>query len=285
MKYFFDWNDLEDFSEYYYDPDGIPRVLYRQPIGIQYNPITIAQFGLDSYNQFCKSPTPENRQNTLKTARWLIQNFETTAYSGAVWYYRFDLDFYPTKAPWISAMAQGEAISLLLRANSLEENPDFIKTAERAALSFEFPITAGGVCATFADGSLSFEEYPSVPPSHVLNGSIFAIFGLYDYMRHSGNQKISAIFEKGINGLRANLSQYDTGFWSRYDLFPRHRLASPNYQKIHIQLLNELANITGISEFHETAERWQYYLKNPVCRLRWGISKVWEKYRLKYQKH
>lgn len=280
MNYFFDWSGLEDFSEYTYDSNGIPLAQYKPPIGFQYNPITIAQFGLDQFNRFQKSASAENRDNILKAATWLAENYEENSTGGAVWFYHFDLDFYPIKAPWISAMAQGEAISLLLRAASLGNHQKFAEVAERAVIPFQFPIEAGGVCAQFANGALSLEEYPSYPPSHVLNGAIFALFGLYDFLQVRSDSKISEILQTGIQGLSVNLPQYDTGFWSRYDLFPKKRLASPDYHKIHIQLLTSLALISGVPVFQETALRWQDYAESPACRVRWAASKIWEKWRL-----
>jgi len=280
MNYFFDWSGLEDFSEYTYDSNGVPLARYEPPIGFQYNPITIAQFGLDQFNRFQKSVSPENRENILKAATWLAGNYAESPTGGAVWFYHFDLDFYPIKAPWISAMAQGEAISLLLRAASLGSPNNFAEVAGRAVIPFQFPVEAGGVCTRFKNGALGLEEYPSNPPSHVLNGAIFALFGLYDFLQVRSDSKISEIFHAGIQGLRENLQAYDTGFWSRYDLFPKKRLASPNYHKIHIQLLKSLAQISGVTAFQETALRWQHYADSPLCRIRWGASKIREKWRL-----
>jgi len=174
-------------------------------------------------------------------------------------------------------MAQGEAISLLLRAYSLHQQLSFIQTVDKAIITFQYPIFKGGVCANFNDGSLSFEEFPANPPSHVLNGSLFAILGVFDYLHYSNNPAIHQIFQQAISGLKQNLFHYDTGYWTRYDLFPVQRLASRMYHKIHIQLLQVLSKLTGEAYFSQVATKWKRYLSQPTSNLRWGFHKITEK--------
>ena len=146
------------------------------------------------------------------------------------------------------------------------------------------PVSEGGVTACFPDGSLIFEEFPTNPPSLVLNGYIFALLGIFDYATFWKNSEAKGLFQVAIRGLINNLHRYDTGYWNLYDLHPTRRLASPMYLKVHVQLLRILANLTGEAVFQETAEKWQKYLPSPICRFRWLTGKVLEKIRLRFGK-
>ena len=42
-----------------YDSAGVPQLDYHGHIGLQYNPIAIAQYGLGNYNLYRRSPDPE----------------------------------------------------------------------------------------------------------------------------------------------------------------------------------------------------------------------------------
>lgn len=281
IPYYFDWEGAEDFSEYDFDDRGLPLVDYGSIIGQQYNPVTISQFGLFNFNAYLITNHQKYEEIVLTCARWLVENYCELKTGAAVWYYNFDLDFYSTKAPWISAMSQGEAISLLLRAYYLTQDVRFIDTADRASIAFAWSINQNGVCSQFGDGSTSLEEFPSNPPSHVLNGAIFALFGLYDYFKCFDNQQLQQIFQNAVTGLAANLTLYDTGYWTRYDLFPVHRLASRAYHETHIRLLLALSQLTGDNSFKNTAQKWARYQHNPLSYIRWFCSKVIEKIRIK----
>lgn len=49
-------------------------------------------------------------------------------------------------------------------------------------LCFRVHSSEGGVLATFLNKFHWYEEYPTKPPSFVLNGFIYSILGLYDLM-------------------------------------------------------------------------------------------------------
>ena len=50
----------------HHDPNGIPMLDYRGAIGLQYNPIAIAQWGLANYNIFCETSDDARRQRRSK---------------------------------------------------------------------------------------------------------------------------------------------------------------------------------------------------------------------------
>jgi heparosan-N-sulfate-glucuronate 5-epimerase len=177
-------------------------------------------------------------------------------------------------------MAQGEAISLLLRMSQMGDSKTYEAAAQRAVRAFIHSVSAGGVVQAFPDGAPAFEEYPTSPRSLVLNGFLFALLGLRDYGLYFGDAPSQKLFELCIAGLKKNLLRYDTGFWSLYDLHPTRRLASAKYVRIHVQLLQIFADITGDEFFAQVAKRWSAYLDKSSCRARFAVAKVFEKIRL-----
>lgn len=122
---------------------------------------------------------------------------------GAWWYpYRFGVSIQGTRlsAPWFSAMAQGETLSLFVRLYELTKESKWLDAASGTFASLTLPPTANGPWCTWADanGYLWLEEYPRKPPARserVLNGSIFAAFGIYDYWRITGDARAASLFD------------------------------------------------------------------------------------------
>ena len=278
LSYYFNWTGIEAFH-YNFDTRGIPRVDYGGKIGLRYNPITTAQYGLYRLHCFDEKDEEQDLQAAVQCADWLVENLQE---SGSVhaWIYDFDLNWYGPKAPWISGMAQGEGISLLLRINQLLGKQEYLDTAKRAFQPFTVGVADGGVRDYLSEETIIFEEFPTEPPSHVLNGHIFALLGVYDYGMAFEDPEAQKLFQDACIGLAKNLFRWDCGFWCLYDLHPTHRLASRMYMKVHIQLLNILYDLSNQTEFQQTAIRWNNYLRNPAFQARWAGTKVIEKIRL-----
>ncbi|MGH2980086.1 MAG: D-glucuronyl C5-epimerase family protein, partial [Solirubrobacterales bacterium] len=163
-------------------------------------------------------------------------------------------------AGWPSAMAQGEGASLLARLHLETGEERWADAARRAVAAMRLPSGEGGVQARL-DGGTWPEEYPTDPPSYVLNGGIFALWGLYDVGVALGDEEVRRQFEQGAGTLAANLHRWDTGYWSRYDLFPHPvmNVASSFYHALHTSQLEAMQVIAPRTEFEATARRFAGY--------------------------
>ncbi len=162
---------------------------------------------------------------------------------------------YDLPAPWFSAMAQGQAASLLVRAATVLERPDLLARGLDATRS----LTQPPLVAQAEEGPV-LQEYPTSPPAHVLNGWIFGLWGLYDVSASMSAEAADKAFHDGAVALARRLPRYDVlDGWSRYDLYP-HRLthvASPFYHRLHVAQLRVMAALVpGEPAFAGTAERW-----------------------------
>jgi hypothetical protein len=165
-------------------------------------------------------------------------------------------------------MAQGEAASLLVRLYLTTAEEAFASAALRALAPLSQPSTNGGVCA-FLEGARWPEEFPTRPPSFVLNGAMFAWWGVRDVAVGLGDREAGHFFETGADTLAANLWRYDTGKWSLYSLYPHpvRPVASSFYHALHIEQLRAMNMFAPRLQFPEMQRRWERYVESK--RLRW----------------
>jgi hypothetical protein len=252
------------------DRKGIPLVDYdrlfrgrtaadgKRAYGVHYTPVTIAQYGLGSLNRYYSTGDPESCGGFLRQADWLLENLDTTPQGFGVWLHQFEFPAYQLKPPWVSAMAQGQGMSVLLRAHELTNDQKYLDAASRAFGSFLHDISEGGVCTYDGEDSLWLEEFPSCPPSRVLNGFIFALWGVLDLYRVTGDSRARDVWQGGLHTLKTNLHRYERVFWSCYDLL-RRTISSLGYHQLHVLQLDVLSQLTGEQTFAECARRWQAY--------------------------
>jgi hypothetical protein len=262
-----------------YDSSGVPQLDYHGHIGPQYNPIAIAQYGLGNYNLYRRTTDPVRRMKFLLAADWLCSHLEQNPQGLAVWNHHFDWEYRDTlRAPWYSALAQGQGISVLVRAHKetlisgrgSEYDSRYIDAAQRALVAFFQPIDAGGVAFTDESGDLWFEEYIVKPPTHILNGFIWAAWGVYDYFLATKHPAAHGLFQQAVRTMLHNLDRYDLGFWSLYEQSGTRlpMVASNFYHRLHIVQLRVMHRLTGEEKFAQVADRWEGYTRSRINRAR-----------------
>ena len=248
-----------------FDAAGIPLLDYRGKLGLQYNPIAIAQYGLGNYNLFHRTQDPERRRKFLGVADWLATHLEQNPVGLWVWNHDFDWEYRTRlKAPWYSALAQGQGISLLVRAHRDTGELVYLDAAQRAFMAFLKDIDEGGVVYADDEGHTWFEEYIVSPPTHILNGFIWASWGVYDYFLVTGDPSAQKLFDQAVHTLMANLQHYDVGFWSLYEQSGTwlKMMASPFYHHLHVVQLEILYQLTGEDLFKKYAAKWNSYRRS-----------------------
>jgi hypothetical protein len=248
-----------------FDSAGIPMLDYRGSLGRQYNPIAIAQYGLGNYNLHVRTGDASRRQTFLRIAEWLAEHLEPNANGLKMWMHHFDWEYRDTlRAPWYSALAQGQGISVLVRAYEETQDIRFKRAADDAFEAFRHDVSEGGVTFTDALGDLWYEEYIVSPPTHILNGFMWASWGVYDYLILTGESGVRDLFQRAVSTLLKNLETFDTGFWSLYEhsgtILPM--MASNFYHHLHIVQLRVMSRITGEPLFAHFADKWTGYTES-----------------------
>ena len=265
-----------------FDEQGLPLVDYKKwfqthgvstkngRFPITYTPVTIAQFGLAAHQRFLQNQSDEDYSRFLLAANWLVNHLKKGEDNFWVWEHDFSMPIYHLDPPWVSAMAQGQGMSLLLRAYEQTKKMVYLKASRAAFQAFLFPIEKGGVTCADEEGNVWFEEYPTDPPSHVLNGMIFAMIGIYDYLFVTADVDAHRLFESGIITFLKKLGSYDTGYGSRYDLLTK-RVVEEKYHRMHIAQLRLLFEWTGEGVFKKMADRWESAWDDPLARAKRAI--------------
>jgi len=241
----------------FYDEEGIPvTFFYYTGKKIYAHPTSIAQWGLASIQKYLRTHQIRHLASFKKACEWFVK--KGLQQDGALFFpLNFDHPAYCLKKPWRSAMTQGEAVSLLVRGFLYFKKNKYLKAAEDAFKSFEK--AEWGMLVHDKHGYW-LEEVPSQPPSHILNGMIFAMYGIYDLFLATKKNFYLDFFKKVANTLAENLQLYDLGYWSRYDLLfglP----ASKIYHSLHIQQLASLYYITSNEIFRKYYQLFQNYLR------------------------
>jgi hypothetical protein len=258
--YYMRFDEKADYDGLF-DDNGIPMLDYRGSIGPQYNPIAIAQYGLGNYNLFRETSESNRRQRFLAAADWLVDNLELHLGGTHVWMHHFDFEYRDMlRAPWHSGLAQGQGLSLLTRAHVETGDRRYEGAAEIAFLAFCSDMSEGGVVHLDDSGQPWVEEYPASPPTHILNGFIWALWGVRDHALATGSTEADSLWDQSVETLVNNLHLYETKNWSLYDLSSTGRMkmvASGFYHRLHIVQLRIMADLTGNPVFERYADRWE----------------------------
>ena len=255
---------------WYYEPkdaEGLPIRLYLT-VGPRYNPTRVAAYGLAHFNRYVRTQEPVHRARFFQVANWFLR-----APDGR---WRYDFPGLDLPAGWVSAMAQGEGISGLVRAWVLSGDERYLAQARRACAPLVQPLEAGGVRSTLVGGEPFLEEYPTAQPDHVLNGFLYALIGLVDLQRVDPEVVATVGLEDLLNTLERRLGWWDAGFWSLYDLSYRRtgmpNLATVSYHNLHVTQLTFLGYAMQRPRLLDMARRWAEDTRRPLRRWRalWG---------------
>ena len=258
------------------DAAGVPLLDYRGHVGRQYNPIAIAQWGLGNFNLYRRTGRAERKDRYLLAADWLVSNLRPNAQGVAVWQHPFDWEYRQVlKAGWYSALAQGQGVSLLCRAHRDTGRDVYLEAAQAAFRSLTLDVKDGGVRIAEGPDGAWLEEAPVDPPTHILNGFVWALWGVRDYAVVSNESKAWSLLGACARTLERRLPEFDCGFWSLYEQSGTRlpMLASPFYHLLHISQLmitSRLLDLTGLTRW---SGRWQAYASSRWCRARALVQK------------
>jgi heparosan-N-sulfate-glucuronate 5-epimerase len=245
------YNDLTGKALAYTNPtiaNEALAVLLADPASLV--PVDVAQLGLGSWQ--AAKVNPEWRQTACNAARGLAAALDP---EGRLWHRWPVRHTYRLRSPWCSAMAQGQAVSLFLRVGLDEDDAGLVRAAGLASKTL---VAESSELVRMTGAGPVLEEYPTEPASHVLNGWIFALWGLYD-LACLGDTAAARSFDAGVNTLIERLPLYDVaGGWSRYDLFPHPltHVASPFYHRLHVAQLEAMEILVDGNPFAATIRRW-----------------------------
>jgi heparosan-N-sulfate-glucuronate 5-epimerase len=247
--YFFDIS--KKYTEYKgkKDPHGI--YLFEGYDGeYHYHPLEIAQYSLAAWCHFSKTGYKNVALDAIKQCDWLIKNMSA---NGALLIQHKNPRYMDLPSPWYSGMAQGIAISSLLRAYFYTRDDLYFTTAVQLFNFLNLPFDEGGLKRPF-DNKYIYEEYPRSNISGVLNGHISAALSVIELSRF--DKKYCKLASCEIDNIYALMPYYDVGFYSLYSL--DGEMASGFYHRYVTIQLDALSKIDSrFALFHAKFKKYQ----------------------------
>lgn len=236
------------------------------------DPVVVAQFALACWNRYVTKGEEQSREHFLREALWLVKHARCVGVDAVGWPLAYAHPLYFTRGSWLSSVAQGCGLSALARAYQLTGDERFLETAHHVARTFERDILDGGVCAPIGEDGVFFEEVAVYPAAHTLQGCIFALLGLYDYVAITGNLHMQQHIQRGEATLHSAFDEFDRGFWTRADLI-RRDLTTPTQLAQQTALLRALVSYSACPSCAERASRWQHYQRGSLSRLQYMFAR------------
>jgi hypothetical protein len=237
------------------DVYGVPVQRSRR-LGAFYNPAYVAWYGLMVLEQsLLRGGVVDDRFRIQ--VEWLLKNAVRQPDGAIVWPFPVDVreGRCTLRAPWISAMIQGLAISTLVRAHRQGwESDELIEICRAAVKVYGKDVDEGGVRTTEGRGAL-YEEYPAYPLPRVMDGFLFSLLGLYDFWVETGEAVAKERFQEGVQGLLNYISAWN--YRDRWSWYGSHGyLCPPQYHVLNRLLVLTLARVTGEPLLTRYAELW-----------------------------
>lgn len=249
-----------------YDVNGIPLIKINGTF--VYNPVSIAQFGLQYYSYYIKDGDKDNIKPMIAAADWLVYNQDRKT---GKWLYKFPFNVggmdIRLESGWSSAMGQGQAISLLVRAYNLTKDERYIQAAELGLEPLKVDVENDGL-TRYIDGHPYYEEYPTNPPSYALNGFMFTLLGLYDLSYIKPESEATRLYNEGMETLKFVLPNYDSEE-NRISIYhlghitkaPRSIHVSNFYHMVHIIQLKSLDSVSKDYILEKYYKLWKSYIE------------------------
>lgn len=226
--------------------------------------IAIFQYGLAANDLYLQTKDKSMLERMSNCVAWALDNQQ----ENGAW------DTFGTRNrqyPY-SSMAQGEAISLLVRYAKYDRTQECLAAAKKAYDFLLLPRDKGGV-ADYKEGQLFLYEFTYKPL--VLNGWIFSAWGLLDYYKATGDERAKEAWLMTSKTMADSLSDFDRKFWSNYNT--AQAITSSFYHKLHIAQLNVMYALTGIDPFNVYAKRWEHFQESSMNKFHAFVIKAVQK--------
>lgn len=220
---------ISDLHEYesvsHIDPDKFPKQRYRtfdkdgviMQDGV-YHPLTICFYGILNYDAFTRTDDSTYYHRAVNQYKYFTDAhfiFRDNNQSIGILYYS---DAHDLKAPWVSGMTQGAAVSYLLRYYELTRDTHALNLCPAFIRLLLKPEQEGGTLGRTKENLPWIEEYPnSKKHEQVMNGFINGFIGLHEYCEMFPMDWQAIIMRDSCyNSLIASFNFYDTPDWTTY---------------------------------------------------------------------
>lgn len=272
-----------------WDSNHVPQITYDNGTTWQYNPVTVAHYGLYAQDSCLHG-------NTTDCTYFVNAADQLIAMMGQDGAFRYTFSYQaagatvPYPPGWVSGMSQGQALSVFARAYLRTSDPKYLSAGTLAFQFLQTPVASGGVTGNLGDlnpalaSYITLEEYPPAGTDkqyYTLNGGLYGLLGIYEWWmcNPDKNAAAGAYWQSALTSYKRMLRYYDTGGFTSYNLV---HLTQPGkaplddvpYHNDHLALLNALAWATGDPVFAKYYALWKNYVdtQSPVRPIRGDVN-------------
>ena len=258
------------FWETHYHVDhekGGVKVNYGSKIGLRYNSTTTAQYALSNYNEYLNTGNDQFKKEFFSQVCYLSQQYTDVNLIASGYCYEFPYEPYKLEPGWYSALSQGQVLSVFARYLSMQSDEMISVLMVKIKNLLMLPIESGGLLRLTPEGYIWLEEYPSTPPSLVLNGFVSAVHGLHDFLALFPDDKPTKnLYDNCLRSVKESFTFYDVGFWLKYSRYKMMELAPVNYLPYQKRQMEYLYKVTKDQAFKNYAHKIDSYYNNRLVR-------------------
>jgi hypothetical protein len=213
----------------------ITRGHYKKISAGSVHPVSTSAYAISMHHEYLSTQSEAYKMEFLEACDALLRSMVVFKSDGGdeigLWYYNFDWDYFGTtiKKPWLSGMAQGMVISVMLRAYEVTHLSKYFDAAQKGFNTFVLKSPFREQIVFEDDHEMFIQEYPPVHkvegkviPSHVLNGGLVGLWGLLEFAECTNSPILGELREKSFRFLATRLKEYDIDeIGPAYSLLPR----------------------------------------------------------------
>lgn len=247
-----------------FDPQGLP--LFKNNAGNLVHFVTgMCSFALAHWHMYLDTGIISHASRVIDVADYII-GLGVNRSNGSLMVYDYDNELREDGRS--CAMNQGESISVLCRAYLVTRDEKYLESAVMMAVPFNFPYGDMGVLGSLSQNG---KKWYLEGGKTILNGHIYALFGLRDLSKCTNLKWVDELCQTGLKSVNDSIGLFDTGWWSWYWLEENSYIASAMYHNLHICQLFALYQETGNVKFKEIAERFTWYSSSIKNRMKAGF--------------
>lgn len=218
-----------------------------------------------AYSNDIYSDKTTNKNYLIELAEQLKKKAEISE-GQMIFYFNEPYGRFNLKGRYASGIVQGKAASFFLRCYRLTNDDRYQQWAKNCLISAWKPIEDGGVLRKLTGDQIWIEEYPSPKPSMVLNGFLFYIIGLAEYLSLENDKALLSNFEKCLESALTWMPKYrlKSGLiysMYRWNLCNVHYTAIMKYQFEHLYLLTDIPVFQEYAQFADQLTNWTTFEK------------------------
>lgn len=225
-----------------------------------YHPVNACHYALFCYDEYKNSGNERFKTAFLNQVKFLMNPQNYTSFDSDKIGYHYKFTFHDLKNPFFSSLAQGEAISVLIRYYALTKDANALELIVKAKNFMVYPEAKGGCYSINPEGNEWMEEYPnSKQEAHNFSGFYIAVIALGEYSKlFPSDTATSNLFQRLLQSGKMSHKIYDNGSGILYNRGDK-RLCAPGYLKWLTNVMLHVYEFTGDKFFLYQHQIWATY--------------------------